>query len=139
MARLTQSQFVENSNLPASLTRAVIRQLGGWSSFKESAKDICRGGIDGGFSGFTYYTDTVAFFKRNRREIIELAKQQADDFGQGVLEMVAGFNCLNGDYSVDEIGETLFGGEPDDQIANALAWYAGEEVCRAYVDMLENN
>ena len=131
----TQKQIVENSNIPATLTRAVIKQLGGWSSFKGSAPDIANHGIDGGYCGFVYYTDTVAFFKRNRRDIVELAKQQADDFGMGVLEMVAGFNCLNGDYSTDEIGETLFGGPVNDQIANALAWYAGEEVARVYADM----
>lgn len=131
----TQKQLVETSNIPSTLARAVIKQLGGWSSFRESAPDIANHGIDGGFCGFVYYTDTVAFFRRNRRDIVELAKQQADDFGQGVLEMIAGFGCLQGDYSVDEIGETLFGGETNDQIANALTWYAGEEVARAYADM----
>ncbi len=134
----TQKQVIENSNIPATLTRAVIKQLGGWSSFKQSATDIASHGIDGGFCGFVYYTDTIAFFRRNRRDIVELAKQQADDMGVGVLEMIAGFNCLQGDYSIDEIGETLFGGPVNDQIANALAWYAGEEVARIYSDMQDS-
>jgi hypothetical protein len=133
----TQAQFLSTTCIDAKLARAVIRQLGGWSQFKEFAVDICNHGIDSGFSGFTYYSDTVPFFTRNRRAIIDLAKEQAADFGQGVLEMIAGFNCLNGDYTSDEIGETLFGRNPDTQIANALAWYAGEEVCRSFVDMSE--
>lgn len=133
----TLKSFIASSHLPASLIRAVVRQLGGWESFTESAPDIARCGIGGGFCGFVYYTDTVAFFRKNRKDIIDLAKSQADDLGEGVLEMIANFNCLRGDYTVDEIGETLFGRKPDDSIANALAWYAGEEVARSYVDFIE--
>ena len=39
--------LIESTNIPESLVRAVVRQMGGWESFKESAPDICRGGIDG--------------------------------------------------------------------------------------------
>lgn len=132
-------KFIAQSHLPASLIRAVVRQLGGWESFKESALDITNHGIDSGFHGFIYYSDTVEFFRKNRSTIIELAKSQADDFGVGLLEMVANFNCLRGDYTIDEIGQTLFGTsrQMDDSIANAMAWYAGEEVARAYVDYCE--
>lgn len=137
MTKLTQSEFINQARTPAKLTRAVIKQLGGWASFKESAEDICNHGINGGYGGFIYYSDTVPFFTRNRRAIIDLAKEQAADFGQGVLEMIAGFNCFAGDYTADEIGETLFGRDPDTQIANGLAWYAGEEVARCYVDMID--
>lgn len=49
---VTLKKLVERSNIPESLIRAVVRQMGGWESFKESAPDICRGGIDGGFHGF---------------------------------------------------------------------------------------
>jgi hypothetical protein len=133
----TQAQFLATTCIDAKLARAVIRQLGGWSQFKKSARNIAEYGINGGFGKFIYYSDTVPFFTRNRKQIIELAKEQAADFGQGMLEMIAGFRCLRGDYTSDEIGETLFGRNPDAQIANALAWYAGEEVCRSFVDMSE--
>jgi len=134
---MSQAKFIAASNIPATLIRAVVKQTGGWSLFKEQSEGMSHS-IDDGYGGWIYHHETVPFFTRNRRSIIELAKQQAEDFGQGMLEMVAGFNSLNGEYTVDEIGETLFGGEPDTQIANTLAWYAAEEVARAYRDFIEN-
>lgn len=130
-------QVLEEGLVPAALVRAVIRQTG-----KENLPDICNHGADGGFSGFTYYSDTVPFYRRNRGEILELAKQQADDFGQGVMEMIAGFRCLRQQESehkralLDEIGRALYGRvtEEETQVANALAWYAAEEVARAFCD-----
>jgi len=85
----------------------------------------------------------VGFFRRYRAEIVELAERQAQDFGQSVAEMVADFRCLDiraddtiGQNSVLRClgGGRLRGGEQGDQddvVANALAWYALEEVARA--------
>lgn len=141
---ITLASLCESTNIPAALVRAVVRQLGGWKSFKESAPDIVRGGIDGGFSGFIYNRDTEAFAKRHRRHIAAMASAQADDFGTGVFEMIRGFGCFR-NYSTkptdEEIGMALYAGrEPENSapVLNALAWYAGEEVARAYVDLLEN-
>jgi hypothetical protein len=114
------------------LAQAVVEQMGGKESFLQSWEDIINHGISGGFYGFIYYSDTTDFAKRNIRLIREMARQQADDFGMGMLEMIQGFNCLGKDFSLDEIGEALFGGGDDDQILNALAWYAAEEVCHQY-------
>ena len=128
----TTAQVIEQTNIPASLVRSVVRQL----SDKESFRDIVRGGIGGGFHGFIYHSDTVAFFKRNREAIRDMAREQAQDFGQDVVSMVAGFNCLTDDYETREsIARCLFGGrltDADTEVANALAWYAGEEVARAF-------
>jgi hypothetical protein len=114
------------------LAEAVVEQMGGEESFLSSWEDIINHGISGGFSGFIYYSDTTDFAKRNIRLIREMAKQQADDFGIGMLEMIKGFNCLNKAYSEDEIGETLWGNAGDQQILNALAWYASEETCHQF-------
>ena len=135
--QITLEKFTEKSNIPASLIRAVVRKLGGWQSFKESAPDICRGGIDGGFHGFIYYTDTVPFAKRNLREIQSYAEQQARDSGSGVIELIQGFGCFRHDKpSEAEVGSALYGGRNGYQnVLNALAWYAGEEVARAYCDL----
>lgn len=139
---MTRSEFVANFPVPR-LADAVIRQFGGWESFTESAQDVANHGIDGGFHGFIYYSDTCKFAARNRSLIAELAEQQASDLGESVLAMVAGFNCLRGDVTESEVGRVLFsarGGDSDARllIENALAWYAGEEVCRAYADSLES-
>ena len=121
------------------LAEAVVYQMGGDESFLSSWEDIINHGISGGFSGFIYYSETSDFVFKNIKEIRELAKQQADDFGMGMLEMIKGFNCLNGDYSEDEIGECLWGegNEDSDQIMNALAWYAAEEICNEFSNSRE--
>jgi len=132
--------FVAQSNIEPSLIRAVVRQIGGWEEFKERAADVANYGASGGFSGFIYYNDTCAFYAKHRADILALTKDMADQLGEGVLEMVQAFNCLGEDYTLDEIGETLYGNKNKHhtQVANALAWFALEEVCRAYDD-LQNN
>lgn len=136
------SALIESTNIPASLVRAVVRQMGGWESFTEAAPDICRGGIDGGFNGFIYNRDTEPFAKRNREAIAQMASEQASDFGTGVIEMIRGFGCFrHGTKPTDEeIGSALYAGKDAKDgmpILNALAWYAGEEVSRAYCDAFD--
>ena len=146
----TLKSFIEKTNLPASLVRAVVRQLGGWKSFTETAPDINRHGISGGYGGFIYYKDTIPFAKRNRKAILEALKQQQEQWGSGfnLVQMVKSFNCLK-DLQVteDEIIHALAGQAGvyavggvavGYQVPNALAWYAGEEVCRSYGDLLES-
>lgn len=118
------------------LARAVVKQFGDDEAFIESAPDVVNHGINGGFSGWIYYTETTAFARKNRAAITELAEELASDFGMGTLEMVQGFNCLGKeDYSTNEIGRALYGRGDDTQILNALAWFAAEEVCREWRDM----
>ncbi len=151
----TTKQAAARSGIPETLIRAVIRQLGG----TESLEDIRTHGVDGGFAGFTYYSDTVEFFKKHRHDIAALVKSMADDLGEQPLEMVCMFGCLGGQSlrhggrfdeesrrkavrdAVSEYGESvgrcLYGGrltDEDDIVANALAWFAAEEVARAFED-----
>jgi hypothetical protein len=138
----TLAGFCNASHLNGRLVRATVRQFGGWESFKELAADVCRGGIDGGFHGFIYNADTEAFAKRNRSLISEMASQQAEDLGTSVVKMIQGFGCFRyGTKPTDEeIGMALYAGKDKDgglSVLNALAWYAGEEVCRSYCDILE--
>lgn len=134
----TIKAFAEQSNIPASLIRAVIRQCGGFESFKEMAGDIARHGADSGFHGFIYYTDTVKFTKNNKAAILEYTKEQSRDLGTSSIEMIASFNCLK--WTVEETAEALYNSRSEDRttLYNALAWYALEEVARAYCDILEN-
>ena len=142
MKNITINEMIKNSNIQASLIRSTIKQFGGFESFKESAQDVSNHGIDGGFHGFIYYTDTCAFFKRNRKEIMAMAEAMANDFGQGTLEMIAGFNCMKSlDVTQDEIARAIYTGKGEvaEQIETCLAWYAGEGVSRLYVDLTEND
>lgn len=138
---MSLKSFVAQSNVPAPLIRAVVRQVGGWSEFKDLAGDVAAYGADGGWSGFTYNADTVAFAKRQKGNILEMAKELASDLGCGsVYEMIGSFSCL-ADYSGIEVAEAIHNPRSQDRTAvfNALAWYALEETARSYVDLCESN
>lgn len=137
----------EQTGISETLIRAVIRQTG-----RENLEDIARHGVDGGFAGFTYYSDTVPFFKRHRALIVELVNRMAEDLGENPAEMVAGFGCLAGhevhrlpDHEkrrklaeyLPSVSRCLYGGRLTDEdtiVANALAWFAAEEVARAMTE-----
>lgn len=135
----TIKTFAAESHIPATLIRAVVRQVGGWASFREMAADVANHGADAGFSGFCYYTDTVAFTKRQKSAVLEMAKEQASDFGSdSVYSMIAGFRCTTAG-SAEEVAEAIHNPRSEDRTAvfNALAWYALEEVARSYVDFCD--
>lgn len=138
---MNMSKLIANTNIPAALVRAVVRQMGGWDSFKESARDIANHGIDGGFHGFIYHSDTVKFAKAHKADILAYAREMASDIGEpGAYSLIAGFNCLRDlKLSGDEVADCVNNSRHEDytQVMNALAWFAGEEVARAYADMLE--
>lgn len=135
----TIKQFAEKSHVDASLIRAVVRQIGGWEEFKDHAEDVCDHGASGGFSGFTYYSDTVAFTKRNKAAILDFCKQYADDFdNSGVIDLIASFRGMKGETQED-IADGLYNPRSDNRttVYNILAWFALEEVARAYCDSVE--
>ena len=137
--KITLASLIESAgNIPESLIRATVRQSGGWSSFKERAEDAKNHGASGGFSGWIYYKDTLAFTRRNRADIVTLCERIAYDLGEsGPVALVRGFNCLKSATEA-EVASTLYGkGDEDTQVSNALAWFAFEEVARAYCDAVE--
>jgi hypothetical protein len=90
----TETQ-IKDTRQPA-LTRAVINQTG-----RENLEDIARHGADGGFAGFTYYSDTVAFTNKHIDEILERLKDDCDSMGyDSIIVMLAAFQCLKG-YTQD--------------------------------------
>ena len=137
----TIKEFSEKSHIPASLIRAVIRQFGGWQSFRESAQDITNHGADGGFGGFIYYADTVKFARNNRSHILSMARDMASDIGDGdEYQLIAGFNCLRCDnLTPGAVARAIHTGKGDDatSVLNALAWFALEEVARSYCDLCD--
>ena len=132
------SEFIKQSTVPAKLIHAVVRRVGGWEEFQMIAKDVVRHGADCGVHNFIYYADTVAFTKRNKRAILEFAAAQDSEMDcRGLVRFVAGFRCA--DETEDDLARALYAGRGDavTGIYNALAWYALEEVCRSYVDILD--
>lgn len=77
--------------------------------------DVAKHGASGGFSGFTYYRETVAFFDSNEDDIFELLEREADQDGSTILELLASFGGAN---TVTDVST----------FKNLLAWFALEEV-----------
>ena len=134
-------EAADANGIPEKLAHAVIKSLGGWSDLKENAPDVAKHDADSGFSGFIYYNDTIRFARRNLPAILTMAENQARDCGsESVAAMIAGFNCLK-NSTVFEVEQVLMHPSKDTDdavmVLNALAWYALEEICRAYNDARE--
>jgi len=134
--------FVAQANIPESLIRAVVRQCGGWQSFKEDAQDVARHGADTGVHGFTYYSDTVHFARKNRVAIMAMAEDMARDcYGRDAncFTLIAGFNCFRGRLSSGEVARAIYGRNDDNatDVYNAMAWFALEETARAFCDLTD--
>lgn len=120
---------------------AVIEQFGDNEYWEEIATDIAAHGADAGWTGFTYYVDTVPFAQAHRQLILARLLADCEDFGEGKTpaQMVQGFRCLGGNFTTHEINSCLYTGRTDDmdaktQILNALAWYLLEDVARLFED-----
>lgn len=113
--------------------------------FISTMEDVARHGAEGGFPGFTYYKDTIKFYAENRDEIVRRLEALAEELGEDVIMMVRTFNCLSSPpttfgkprvphYTSSDVGRVLYVTEKDEdvytQIANALAWFALEDVAR---------
>lgn len=137
MKTITIKQLIDNSNIEPSLIRATVKQFGGVENFNECYQDVCNHGIGGGFQGFIYYSDTLAFAKKHKKAILKLAQDQAKEVGIHTVSLLASFNCFK---SLDEMDiEVWLAGDKENEteILNGLAWYAGEEVCRIAYDIFE--
>lgn len=142
MKNVTIAKMIANSNIDARVIRGVIRQFGGFDSFKESARDIARYGAASGWAGFTYHRDTVPFGKRHKAALLDRCKEFAQDcYGADatVFQVIAGFGCVS--LTAEEVAEAIYNPRSDNQteVFNALAWYALEEVARLYDDLSEEN
>lgn len=136
----TLKAFADSTPYP-KLTRAVVRQLGGWDEdTQQNLRDIAKYGVAGGFYGFIYYADTVKFFQKNRAVIMGCLLDLADDVGESPYKMMTHWSCLKG-YSKFVIASGINNADSEyaDQVRNALAWFAAEEVARWYVDMEEQD
>lgn len=134
MAKLRLKDFVEFTNTDGKLIKAVKRQSDyNWDDFQDYLKNVSNSpcGAAGGFGGFIYYSETCAFWRRNRKIITERLNDLASDLGENTLQMVMSFGGVkDGDFSEDEIGRALYGNYNSDfdQIYNVFAWFALEEV-----------
>jgi hypothetical protein len=129
----TKKQVLAENSSYKTLVNAVINQLGGM----DYLADIRNHGVDGGFPGFTYYSDTVKFASRYRSIIVRLLEDQADQLGEEVVSMVAGFGIFRRNPMDNEDKKDLYrflgGGKcKETTIPNLMAWFAAEEVARMF-------
>jgi len=138
MTNITMKRFIDRSIIPASLVRAVVRQSGGWQTFQAMAKDVAEHGVDCGFSGWISYRETMEFFRKNRKIILEHAEEIAQMLGENVLSLIQGFRIFRGaPISMDDLAKALYAGKGPEitRVYNVMSWFALEEVARAYADL----
>ena len=132
---MKRKDFEREVGIDLKLVNAVIKQIGGWNEFKKRACDVVLHGAQAGVPGFIHYSDTESFFSKNRKEILQYAKDTAQEFGETLIDMITGFNCLETD--ADTVAEVIYNpySEDPDRVQNALAWFVLEEVARRFDDL----
>jgi len=118
--------------MKTSLQNAILKQIGiSKKEFKTNVSDYQN--AQNGIPGFTYYSDTHKFAMKHQNSIVELLEEQADEFGQDVVEMVLGFGVFrNGMDKQDkkDLYNFLGGNKKTEQgtITNVLAWFCVEHL-----------
>lgn len=127
--------------MKTQLQLAIVDQLG--LSFTEvddlraTLNDIHSYGIEGGFGGFIYYSDTVAFAEQNKADILDIARDMADALEvDGAYSLIAGFACLGDGYTADSVADAINNPAHEDytQVLNAMAWFAAEEFAHYMIE-----
>jgi hypothetical protein len=143
----------ENSNWSPVTVRHVVTALGyspngGFVTLKGLSSilmDCAQHGADGGFPGFSYYDDTLSFFKRNRQDIVKNLELTAEKLGEDIIKLVQSFGVFRCDVppSPANVSRALWGtgGLKRDLtgIYNVFAWFCFEEVSRIWYRYLEEN
>jgi len=142
----------QNSGFTGHTVHSVILSLGYnlWGTeneFKElsgNLVDCSKHGADCGFSGFTYYSDTIKFFKKHRQDIVSHMEQTAAECGTNIISMVQNFGIFRNSEmpSVEFVGKALWDCKKNielDFLYNAFAWYALEEISRTWYRYIEEH
>lgn len=79
--------------------------------------DIATHGCKGGVSGLTYYTETIAFYDKHKKEIWDMLYDMSEDQGFSIPFLISDFN---GAGNVDS----------DGTFKNLLVWWAVEQKAR---------
>ena len=128
----TTKQAIKDAPYMESLIKKVIKQLGD--------VDALNGLRDAraGYAGFTYYSDTHDFAMKNRKDIVSLLNETAEQLGEEVVSMVKNFGVFHGKMDNEDLQDLykyLGGGRPEQgAVTNVMAWFALEEVARVFND-----
>ena len=79
--------------------------------------DVATHGCSGGVSGLTYYTETIAFYNKHKKEIWDMLYDMSEDTGFSIPFLISDF-C--GARNVSD----------EDTFKNLLVWWAVEQKAR---------
>jgi hypothetical protein len=108
----------------SGLANAVIKQIGGWQTFKELAGDIVKGGAAAGWPGFIYLNDIKSFYKNNNVYIVSAWESEAFEYGVDVTAITPAHVV---DYQVVETTHP--------PIVEKLVWFALELIAKEYMEV----
>jgi hypothetical protein len=130
------------------VTALGYRSNGGLESLKAlsaNLADCAKHGADGGFPGFTYYSDTLAFFRHNRKDIIKNLELTVEESGEDIISMIRNFGVFRYGTppSSSSIAKALWGmGKLQDDLTslyNVFSWFCLEEISHIWYRYLEDN
>jgi hypothetical protein len=130
----TKAQVLRDYLELKTVINAVINRVG-----MDNVENINNHGIDGGYSGFIYNSETHQFAMRHRKTIVKMLEDTANDMGEDVIKMVSSFGIFRNSTMDNDDKKDLYrylGGARCEQstITNLMAWFAAEEVCRLFED-----
>jgi hypothetical protein len=148
-----RNYLYENSGFSKRTVNNVISALGfSLNGSGDIVKDLsgefencAEHGANVGFGGFIYYSDTIAFYKANRQDIVDHMENFAAELGTDIISMVQGFGVFRNSEkpTSSEVGKALWGNVSSHNdlftLYNVFAWYALEEVSRTWYRYLEDN
>ena len=143
----------ENSGFTKTTVNNVFKALGyplrgSGELFKELSgkfENCAEYGANVGFCGFIYYSETIAFYKANHKDIVNHMENMAAELGTDIISMVQGFGIFRNSTppTIGEVGKALWGSvNPKNDLTalyNVFAWYALEEVSHTWYRYLEDN
>ena len=139
---MNQLDFINKSNVNATIVSAVIEQLGGWDAFVEESKDVVLFGGYGGVDGFTHIAETKKFVENIHFDIAALMINCARTIGMcNALAMIASLKYFRA-YEEMALGMVIYGqntlSSHYDGIVYGMAVFALEQVCGDYQNMLKD-
>jgi hypothetical protein len=149
-----QRYVKQNSGFSGKTINSVIFALGyhpqirskqDFIELSEVLTDCSKHGADSGFSGFTYYHETIAFFIKHRSDIVSHMENTAAELGTDIISMVQGFGVFRSSDkpTTGEVGKALWDSGKIwgnlTNLYNVFAWYALEEVAHTWYRYLEDN
>ncbi|GHT91357.1 hypothetical protein FACS1894140_1810 [Spirochaetia bacterium] len=143
----------ENSSWSPATIKNVITSLGHKSAgsmdrLKELSTDLtncAEHGANSGFCGFSYYCDTIPFFRQNRKDIVKNLEIEAEELGEDIIKMVRCFGIFRHETppAPAKVGRAIWDtGKTHDDLStlyNVFSWFCLEEISNTWYRYLEDN